>query len=142
MSGSERELFQEIVVERSTAVGMRVKGPNFRPNSLPALQAAEVARSQGKFDEFRPRLFDAYWVENSNIGHLEVLQRVASSAGMDPRLLEQELAAAAYLPAIEAAVAEVGMIRRKVLPLFRWDGFVMYGLPREYNSLRRLIDMK
>ncbi|WP_432664794.1 DsbA family protein [Wukongibacter baidiensis] len=53
------------------------------PNSHNALQAAEYARSAGKFDEYHRRLMDAYFRDGRNIGNIEVLVDIGRSVGLD-----------------------------------------------------------
>jgi predicted DsbA family dithiol-disulfide isomerase len=142
MSTSERKFFEKIVVERSKNLDMDVKVPTFRPHSLVALEAAEAARAQGQFVPFRQAVFDAYWSENQNISQFDVLRNIASSIpDLDVEALARDVTNEVYRPTVAAAVAEVETIRRKVLPLFRRGGYVMYGLPRDYSRLRRFVEI-
>ena len=52
-------------------------------NSRPALQAAEFARTQGRFDAIHPEVFKAYWTEGRDVSDLSVLREVAERAGVD-----------------------------------------------------------
>ncbi len=140
MSPSERASFEEVVNLRSRSIGMAVSVPTFRPNSLLALEAAEAARAEGLFDAYRSAIFEAYWVKNLNISRVEVLQTVATDVGVNIAQWREALRVSAYMPIINAAVAEVEPIRRKVLPLFRRGKLVMLGLPRDYSRLRHFIE--
>jgi predicted DsbA family dithiol-disulfide isomerase len=72
--------------------GLTLKAHERLINSRPALQAAEVAREQGRFDRMHHELFRAYWDEGLDISEVPVLRMVAEKAGVD-------------IPAIEAAIA-------------------------------------
>lgn len=52
------------------------------PNTKKALKLGERARDLGRFDELRPRLFDAYWTEARDIGNEGVLIELAGEAGI------------------------------------------------------------
>jgi len=56
------------------------------PNwSLPALEAAKCAQSQGEgfFSRYDELLFNAYFVDNRDISNVEVLVELAENAGLD-----------------------------------------------------------
>lgn len=57
-------------------------------NSRPALQAAEFARAQGRFDPMHHELFRAYWDEGRDVSDLAVLRDVAARAGVDVAAME------------------------------------------------------
>jgi predicted DsbA family dithiol-disulfide isomerase len=78
------------------------------PNSRKALVLAEFARSQGRFGEIHPRLFEAYWVNGRDIGSDDVLLDVAKDAGLDRADVVDVLAdPGAALAAIEEETREV-----------------------------------
>jgi predicted DsbA family dithiol-disulfide isomerase len=52
-------------------------------NSRPALQAAEAAREQGRFDAMHHELLKAYWDEGRDVSDISVLRDVATRAGVD-----------------------------------------------------------
>ncbi|WP_432409481.1 DsbA family oxidoreductase [Wukongibacter sp. M2B1] len=54
------------------------------PNSHNALEAAEYARSVGKFDEYHKALMDAYFRDSKNIGDIKVLLEIGKHIGLDP----------------------------------------------------------
>ena len=62
-------------------------------NSRPALQAAEFAREQGRFDTMHRELLKAYWDEGRDVSDMSVLREIAARAGVD-------------VPRMEAAVRE------------------------------------
>ena len=65
-------------------------------NSRPALQAAEFARTQGRFDAIHQELFRAYWTEGRDLSDRSVLREVAGRAGVDGAGMEQAIAENRY----------------------------------------------
>jgi predicted DsbA family dithiol-disulfide isomerase len=64
--------------------GFTYAPPSFVPNSSRSLQLGELARARGRLDELHPRLFAAYWSDGRDIGDLDTLVSLGSSAGLDP----------------------------------------------------------
>jgi len=52
-------------------------------NSRSSLKANEYAKKVGKFDAFHKAIFQAYMVDDKNIGDLEALLDIAEEAGLD-----------------------------------------------------------
>jgi predicted DsbA family dithiol-disulfide isomerase len=81
-------------------------------NSRPALQAAEFAREQGRFDAMHHELLKAYWDEGKDISDIGVLREVAAKAGIDVPGMEAAIAAdrfGDYLDARRAEAEELGI---------------------------------
>ena len=53
------------------------------PNSRRALMLAELARDRGVLDELHPRLFDAYWVQDRDLGDETVLVEEGTAVGLE-----------------------------------------------------------
>ena len=65
-------------------------------NSRPALQAAEFAREQGRFEPMHQELFRAYWDEGRDLSDLSVLCDAAEKAGLDITRMETAVAENRY----------------------------------------------
>lgn len=65
-------------------------------NSRPALQAAEFARSEGRFDAMHQELFRAYWTEGRDVSDTSVLGEVAARVGVDVAGMDQAIAENRY----------------------------------------------
>ncbi len=83
---------------RSLAVeaGLPFQRPPRVVNSHRALEAAEFAREQGKFDAYHRALFDAYWAQGRDIGDAAVLVELAVAAGLDGGALRDALESRRY----------------------------------------------
>jgi predicted DsbA family dithiol-disulfide isomerase len=72
----------------AAAVGLQLKRHERLINSRPALQAAEFAREQGRFEPMHRELFIAYWDEGRDVSDMAVLREVARRAGVDVAAME------------------------------------------------------
>jgi predicted DsbA family dithiol-disulfide isomerase len=77
--------FPPNLIEYAEEVGLKLVRSPVIPCSLPALEVAEYAKGQGKFDEFHQAVFRAYWEEAKNIGLRDVLLQIARESGLDTR---------------------------------------------------------
>jgi predicted DsbA family dithiol-disulfide isomerase len=103
---------QEGVNRMAAGVGLHLALHERLINSRPALQAAEFAREQGRFDAMHLGLLKAYWDEGKNVSDLAVLREVASKAGVDVPGMEAAVAAdrfGDYLDARRAEAEELGI---------------------------------
>ena len=87
-------------------VGLQLKSHERLINSRPALQAAEFAREQGRFDPMHHELFRAYWDEGRDVSELGVLRQLAERAGVDPAAMEQAVIANRFGDYLDARRAE------------------------------------
>jgi predicted DsbA family dithiol-disulfide isomerase len=81
-------------------------------NSRPALQAAEFAREQGRFDAMHHELLKAYWDEGKDVSDIAILGEVAAKAGVDVAGMEAAITAdrfGDYLDARRAEAEELGI---------------------------------
>lgn len=72
----------------ASEVGLQLKRHERLINSRPALQAAEYAREQGRFEPMHRALFKAYWEEGRDVSDLAVLRELAGRAGVDAAGME------------------------------------------------------
>jgi predicted DsbA family dithiol-disulfide isomerase len=72
------------------------------PNSRGALMVGELARERGVFDALHPRLFDAYWARDRDIGEPRVLVEEGVAVGLEESEIIDALETQQYLQRIEA----------------------------------------
>jgi predicted DsbA family dithiol-disulfide isomerase len=97
---------EEGVNRMAAAVGLQHKLHDRLINSRPALQAAEFAREQGRFDAMHHELFKAYWDKGRDVSDIAVLREVASRAGVDAAGMEAAVAANRYGDYLDARRSE------------------------------------
>jgi predicted DsbA family dithiol-disulfide isomerase len=81
-----REHLQK-VAEHFGISGMRMA--DHLPNTRRALRLAEVARDEGKLEEFRNRAMDAHWLQQRDLEDENVLRELAAESGLSPDALER-----------------------------------------------------
>jgi predicted DsbA family dithiol-disulfide isomerase len=103
---------EEGVNRLAAGVGLHLALHKRLINSRPALQAAEFAREQGRFDAMHRELFKAYWDEGKDVSDIPVLREVAAKAGVDVPGMEAAIATdrfGDYLDARRTEAEELGI---------------------------------
>jgi predicted DsbA family dithiol-disulfide isomerase len=96
----------------AATVGLDLKTHDRLINSRPALQAAEFAREQGRFDAMHLELLRAYWAQGRDVSDIAVLRDVATRAGVDAAGMEAAIAEnrfGDYLDARREEAEELGI---------------------------------
>lgn len=81
--------------------GIKLASNRIVANSHRALELAEFARDNGKFDQVHDRLFEAYFEEAKNIGDDEVVTAIAEEAGLDVDAWRTEMVLGRYRQLID-----------------------------------------
>jgi predicted DsbA family dithiol-disulfide isomerase len=85
--------------------GIEMKRPPIIPNTRKAHEATEFARDAGRLLEFHRAVFHAYWVEEQNIGDVDVLCAIATGCGLDGDALRSALVDGRYAASVEEQIA-------------------------------------
>ena len=75
--------FPQYLSELADELGLKLKRSPIVPCSRPALEVAEYAKEQGKFDQFHLAVFKAYWEGAKNIGLRSVIREIVQECGLD-----------------------------------------------------------
>ena len=97
-------------------------------NSRPALQAAEIARAEGRFDALHARLFAAAWAEGLDLGRPEVLREIVAEVGLDAPAVIDAVRAGVGVAAIVASIEDAFALGINGTPSYRIDGAVWRGV--------------
>lgn len=92
--------------------GMKLKLPPIQPRSRLALEAAEFAHTQGRFDAMHSAIFRAFFEEGRDIGALETLLALGDDCGLERVALENALTNGEFRGRVledEALSAELGV---------------------------------
>jgi predicted DsbA family dithiol-disulfide isomerase len=77
-------------------LGLPMKRPTHYPRTRVAHEAHAFASAMGRGWEYGNALMKAYWVDDRNVGEVEVLCDVALSIGLDPVEMRRALETRAY----------------------------------------------
>ena len=117
-----------------------MKSPDFIACSRPALEAAEYAKEQAKFDQFHLAIFKAYWEESRNIGLRSVLRDVAEKCGLDGDELEYRLDEGRYAERVDRQNEEAKAFDINGIPAYIVGGYLIEGA-QPYDNFQRLMEM-
>ena len=107
---------QEGVNRLAGSVGLHLVLHERLINSRPALQAAEFAREQGRFDAMHRELLKAYWDEGLDVSDMSVLREVATRAGVDVAEMEAAVKMNRFGDYLDARRAEAGELGINGIP--------------------------
>lgn len=130
-------------VARETGVALRA--PERWLDSSYALEGAEFAREQGKFQEYHDTVFAAIFEEGVDIGDLSTLLALAESIGLSGEKLEQALMTGALTSKVKENEAEAATFGVVGYPTFLLGEFPLIGIqPAETMRLliQRYVDQR
>lgn len=84
------------VYPMARSLGMTLRLPPVQPRSRKALEAAEFARDNGRYDTMHTALFKAFFEEGWDLADTEVLLNVAASVGLEREELRTALEEGRY----------------------------------------------
>lgn len=90
----------------ASRVGLQLTTHDRLINSRPALQAAEFAREEGRFEPMHLELFHAYWIEGRDVSDMAVLREVARRARVNVAGMEQAVMSERFGDYLDARRAE------------------------------------
>lgn len=88
------------------------------PNTRRALALAEVARDEGKLDEYRQRAMDAHWRDGMDLENDDDLRAIARDAGLSGTAVERSQSDPQYVSRIDEIRAEASAIGVQGIPTF------------------------
>jgi predicted DsbA family dithiol-disulfide isomerase len=91
-----RARIEENLKQMADQTGLTLKVHDRLINSRPALQAAEFARQEGRFEPMHRELFRAYWEDGKDVSNLEVLREAAGRAGLNVAGMEKAVTSDRY----------------------------------------------
>lgn len=109
-------------------------------NSRLALEAAEMARKQGKLHEYHTRVLQAYWVEKQDIGDAETVVALGVEAGLDGEALRQALAERRYRPVVDALVQEAAGLGIHAVPSFVFQEKYLVQGAQPYEVFQQVME--
>lgn len=130
---------QPHLIECAEEVGLSMKRPPTTACSRPALEAAEYAKEQGKFDQFHLAIFKAYWESGKNIGLITILRELAQESGLDANELEHRLADGHYSQLVIHESEQAKQMGINGIPAYIIGGCLIEGV-QPYQVFQRAIE--
>jgi predicted DsbA family dithiol-disulfide isomerase len=90
-------------------------------NSRLSLEAGEIAKEQGRFEQFHHAVFQAYFSQGKDIGSIDVLKQTGKDAGLDADALEKALKTGRYRRVLEKTKEEASRLGITAAPTFLID---------------------
>ena len=101
--GEEPGLLSPHLQDMATDVGLtKMRRPDRQSSSLKALQTTKYAAEHGAFEPVRDAFYRAYWEENEDIGHVDVVRQVVKDAGLEWEPVQQALEQSTYMDSVLA----------------------------------------
>jgi predicted DsbA family dithiol-disulfide isomerase len=122
------------------AAGLPNAERDFVPNSHPALNVAELARTQGVHDAVHNTLMQAYWGEGRDIGDTEVLVELGARHGLDPDEIREVVASGRYEDQIRASTAAVLEAGAGGVPAFAVDDRLLIPGAQPHELFERVLN--
>ena len=127
------------LIERADKLGLRLKRYPIVPCSRPALEVAEYAKEQGKFDQFHLAVFKAYWEEARNIGLRSVIREIVQECGLDADEVERCLNEGRYSQTINTQSEVAKQLGITGIPTYIINGFFIEGA-KPYEVFRSAME--
>jgi predicted DsbA family dithiol-disulfide isomerase len=134
-----RRGWQQGVAPLAEQFGVEMHFPPYKPRSRAAHEAAEFARERGQFEPMRRAIFEAFFVQNLDIGQLEVLVEVGRQVGLDPAELRQALTEGRFSQRVEELEAVSQRLGVRAVPTVVIGDLGVEGV-RPYEVLRQVLE--
>ena len=131
--------FPPYLNDRADELGLKLKRSAIVPCSRPALEVAEYAKEQGKFDQFHLAVFKAYWEEAKNIGLRSIIHEIAQKCALDTDEVERCLDEGRYTQAIKTQSEEAKRSGINGIPAYVVGGFLIEGA-QPYQFFQRVME--
>jgi predicted DsbA family dithiol-disulfide isomerase len=120
--------FPPHLIERADKLGLKLKRSSIVPCSRPALEVAEYAKEQGKFDQFHLAVLKAYWEEAKNIGLRSVIHEITQACGLDISEVDRCLEEKRYAQVIRTHSEEAKNSGFNGIPAYVIGNFLIEGV--------------
>ena len=138
MDPKTRQAMWERIGAMGAAAGIEMKAPRILANSMPALQAGELAVEAGAGEAFEDRIFRAYFTEGLNIGKRDVLLELAGQIGLDRAALVEALDSGKYAMRIRNNAMAASQKGIGGVPTFLFGDWPLVGAQSE-DVMRRVL---
>jgi predicted DsbA family dithiol-disulfide isomerase len=123
--------------------GMVLRLPPVQPRSREAFEAAEFARSKGRFDPMHRALFRAFFEDGRDLADRDVLLDIAQAIGLGERELSEALESGRFTPKVVSdrqLAREIGITGVPALLISAGRNGYLLGGAQPYEAIRPVIE--
>lgn len=131
--------YQAETARQGDVLGLPLTVPGFIPWSRKAHELAELGREKGRFHELRRALFRAHFIDQTDIGRIDLLIEVAAQVELDRTEAKVALDVDRYAGAVEKQRVEAAARQVTTVPALVFDTLGIFGLEVIANLRRRTL---
>ncbi len=132
--------WRDSVYPMSERLGVKMKLPPLQPRSRRAHEAAQWARTVGRFDQYNAAIFRAFFERGEDIHDVEVLVKLAQELKLDGGLLRAALEGHEYENSVLEDEREAEMLGVSGVPAFVADRRAALSGVQPVENLRRMVE--
>jgi predicted DsbA family dithiol-disulfide isomerase len=139
VQANKREIFAKLYqLAEELGVPFQIREPV--SNSVRAHEAAEYARSQGKYRPFQQALLRRYFGEGEDLYRWETIRSAAEEADLDPDAVEDAVASGKYRDGVMAQYAEAKAQGVEQIPTLIFDDHNRITGLQPYTVYTKMVD--
>lgn len=127
-------------VEMGRLYGVEMRTHRWGINTRPAHEGGKFARAHGKGDAYDRAVFRAYFVDDRDIGDVDVLTDIAASVGLDANAFREALETHRYLDEVLADEAWAAQAGIHGVPAFIFAGRYLVSGVRPPEELLMVVE--
>jgi predicted DsbA family dithiol-disulfide isomerase len=135
-----RRAWQDSVYPLAERLGVRMKLPPVQPRTRRAHEAAQWARSLGRFGDYHAALFRAFFERGEDIGEIDVLVALATGLELSGDSLRQALDGREFEPRVLEDEREAEALGVRGVPAFVADRRAALSGVQPLENLSRLLE--
>lgn len=106
----------------------KFKLPGFVTNTKMALEAAEFAKTEGKFLEFHNTCYDSYMINRKNIGDINIILEIGENVGVNKHRLQEALTNKEMTDSLESYKEDAKKADVLGVPTILFNDFRIHGV--------------
>lgn len=133
--------WRDSVYPMSERLGVKMKLPPLQPRSRRAHEAAQWARTVGRFDQYNAAIFRAIFERGEDINDVEVLVKLAQELKLNGAGLRAALEGREYENSVLEDEREAEILRVSGVPAFVADRRAALSGVQPVENLRRMVEL-
>lgn len=133
-------VWKSSVYPMAERLGVDITLPTVSPQPYTnlAFEGFQYAREKGKGEAYTNRLFEAFFKEDKDIGHIDILSRLAEETGLDPEDYRHALLTRRYKDEHQQALQQAQQTGIQAVPTFKIGNRLYQGVLSKEQLLQLL----